>query len=227
MMKNEKIKKDDEIKENREGNTKRALMLVIFFYGMLFMLVAVLTSENEDKLSFWMYCIGVGILLEVLQMVAKHMSLLKLGKITNLSNYISFFIVEMGTIIICVVISLTIVKNIREHIYDDSKYILLTIGFAIILLLYELILWFRSCLIEKYKIQKEYGEFKKAFEDKYNMVNLMTIPSAILTFMVLASGIEKASSDIATDFFLSCSVVYVLLIHYCGKNRLNEKAVNE
>jgi len=217
--------KEEDIQKNGDKIFKKAIVNITTFYGMLMLLMAVLT--NEDKLSFWLLGLSAVVLIEALQLIAKTISLGTFGKFTNFFNYLSFSIVEIGTIMICTIFGLLFLDFIKESIYGDSKFILLTSAFMIILILYESILWFRNYLNEKYNFQKEYCEFKRAFEDKYNMVNLLTILATILTFMVLASGIEKESSDIAIEFFLSCSVVYVLLIHYCGKYRLNEKVVND
>lgn len=211
--------KDVEIRTNGDENSKQAILSVTFFYGMLIMLVAVLT--NGSVFGFWMACLGVLVLIEFLQKFTKKCP----ATFINFINYLSLFIIEMGTMILCVALGLKVVEliGVDYNFFNDSKSILLIIGFGVIFLLYELVIGIRYLLSEKLNLQKENSDFKRELEKKYNLVNLLTFFATILTFMILARGLEKSSSDIAIEFFLSCSIIYVLLMHYSLKYRLNEK----
>lgn len=218
-MKEIEIKKQEVNKNDGNEISKQALMLVFFFYGMLLILMAVLTKENT--LRFWMNSLGILVLIEVLQIIAKSVSSRNFHLFKKFINYLSFFTVEMGTIILCIILGLKFVEYINVIISFDSNSMLLITGFIANFFLYETVLWLRNYLNKRFNFQKEYTEFKKEFEDKYNLVNMLTALATILTFIILASGIEKDSSDIAIEFFFSCSIIYVLLIHYSLKNRKN------
>lgn len=186
-------------------------------YGFLFLLLAFLLKNNADKdwnnSSFWYAFIGVWILIEVLKILSVRL------KNNEWANYVSVALIELGTIIICTVFGLIFVTVLEEVNLINSLSSLVVIGFCFIFFLYELSIHIGKVL----KYQVGYRKLKKEIEKKYNMVNLLTVLATILTLMVLAKGAETSSKEVLINFFLSSSVIYVLLIHYCFENRLNER----
>lgn len=201
------------MKEN-ESNVAKAFVGLL--YGLLFILLAFLLKNNADKnwnnSSFWYAFIGVWILIEVLKILAVRL------KNHGWANNVSVAVIELGTITICTAFGLLFVTVLEEVNLINSLSSLVVIGFCFIFFSYELSIYLGKIL----KYQVGYRKLKKEIENKYNMVNLLTVLATILTFMIMAKGAETSSKEVLVNFFLSSTVIYVLLIHYCFKNRLKE-----
>lgn len=201
--------------KDNESNVPEAFVGLL--YGFLFLLLGFLLKNNADKdwnsSSFWYAFIGVWILIEVLKILAVRL------KNYEWANLVSVFVIELGTITICTIFGLIFVTVLEEVNLINSLTTLVVIGFCFIFFSYELSIHLGKVL----KYQLGYRKLKKEFEEKYNMVNLLTVLATILTLMIMAKGAETSSKEVLLSFFLSCSFIYVLLIHYCFENRLNER----
>ncbi|WP_374723282.1 hypothetical protein [Calidifontibacillus erzurumensis] len=194
--------------EKGEGINKEidafAIAVVCLLYGVLMVLVGYLM--NGQELAFWLFVIGTFVLAEVLKLISVNINKPSV-------QYISIFTVEICTIIIFTVFSLWIVDLLIPVLSISSKSTFVMFVFCLVLILYEL-----STIL---KIHKKYMKFKSEFESSHNMVNLLTIPATLLTVYLLALGLDKGTDEIITDNFMYLCIIYVLLIHYCKENRLN------
>lgn len=200
------------MKRNDKDINNIAVAWVLIFYVLLLFLILHLMKnyfDNEwNDISFWLAMFGVLTLTEVLKVPS-----VKISK--PIAKYISIGIIETANLTILTAISLLIMNLVAPFV--PSMTFLILLGFFIIFTLYELIIKYGG----KLEWQKEYRKYKKKFEDEHNMVNILTIPSTIITIIILAKGIESDASFIMENYFLSLSIIYVLLLHYCWKNRLN------
>ncbi|WDV09289.1 hypothetical protein [Lysinibacillus irui] len=199
------------MKENESG-----FVGVMLLYGALLVLIAYLLKISSNKewenTSFWFTIAGAVALVQALKYFC--------GRLNN-SNVliITMILAEMVTISICTMIGLMIATYLVELKIVTSFATVLLIGFAIIYIIYELF-----AILGRYiPYNKKYRQLRKEFEEKYNMVNILTILATVLTFLIFAKGAEASSAkDTLMQFFFSCCIVYVLLIHYCWKFKLNK-----
>lgn len=204
------------MKENENG-----IYGVLLLYGVLLVLIAFLLKINTNKAemdaSLWFGLFGILALVGVLKHLVGRM-MKKDNKIMVIFTFTTMVIVEMVTITICTMVGLSVVIKLGEQKIVSLFSTKIIIGFIVIFLLYE----FTVLVSNKFLKENIYKELKRDFEEKYNMVNLITIPSTLLTFIILAKGAESPPEDILIKFFLSCCIVYVLLIHYCWRFMLNK-----
>lgn len=199
------------MKENESG-----FIGVIILYGALFILISFLLKFSSNKewenVTFWFTSAGALLLVHSLKYLC--------GKLNNLRVQITTMVLaEMVTILFCTMVGLMISTYLVDLRIVTSFAWVLLIGFGIICILYELF----GILGRYFPYNKKYRKLKEEFEGKYNMVNLLTIASTVLTFIIFAKGAEASSAEeTLMQFFLSCCIVYVLLIHYCLKFRLNK-----
>lgn len=205
---------EKEIKKENEDLNAFAIAVVCLVYGGLMVLVGYLMNgqDTENTFAFWLFLFGIFLLAEVLKLISANIK-------KPSAQYISIFIVEICTITICTVFSLWFV-NLLIPVFDiNSKSTVVIIVFSLVLILYIAIVKFSSNL----KIHQDYKEYKSEFESSHNMVNLLTVPATLLTVYLLALGIDidNDPEKIITGNFIYLSIIYVLLIHYCMENRLN------
>jgi|GEM_PF-2778657 len=198
------------MKENESG-----FVGVMLLYGALLVLIAYLLKISSNKewenTSFWFTVAGAVALVQALKYFC--------GRLKNSSVLIfTMILAEMVTISICTMIGLMVATYVVELKIVTSLSAVLLIGFAIICIVYELL-----GIVGNYiPYNKKYRKLREEFERKYNMVNLLTIASTVLTFMIFAKGAESSAKETLMQFFFSCCIVYVLLIHYCWKFKLNK-----
>ncbi len=226
----EEVKAEEKVKVKEEEEGEKGFIAVLLLYGFLGAIIAnifrVYSNQGWAEASFWVAIASSLALIAVLKFVVGNME----KNNNNKNKKIMFFImlstwalVEMVTITLCTLAGVFIIFWFSTLKIVSSFSLLIMSGFIIIYGLYEFIVFASSNnFFLKKQLNNKYKELKKDFEEEYNMVNLLTIPATLLTLFILASGVKSEPEEILIKFFLSCSIIYVLLIHYCWKYRLNK-----
>lgn len=198
------------MKENESG-----FVGVMLLYGTLLILISYLLQISSNKewenASFWFTVTGAVVLVQALKYFCGRLKY-------YIVLIITMILAEMVTISICTMFGIMIATYLVEFQIVTSFATVLLIGFAIICIVYEIL----GILGGYIPYNKKYRQLRKKFEEKYNMVNLLTIASTVLTFIIFAKGAESSAKETLMQFFLSCCIIYALLIHYCWRFRLNK-----